>query len=264
MRGLEVSENDAKTVEVCIITEISSELQTLIRKYLASICHGISVGEADEPEYSFGRTLAEFLKQYSTKPEDTQKGMIGELLTHLIIPQVFKDFQPASSLFNMEERNIKKGFDIILFHEVEKTVYFTEIKSGNANKDTSDEKNAALLSLAKNDLAGKLQEQDSHHWHNAINGAKLSLDEKDTKVEVVRILKEALSDAQNEKADSKSKCVILSSVTYKELSDRITLKRATAYLANCSDFAKTLIISIQNDSHKSIEDFLRTEAGCGN
>jgi hypothetical protein len=246
-------------VKICIFDEISSDLEIAFRNYLSSICHGTPVGEKPKSSFTYKKTLQEFLKRYDPKDEDKQKGMIGELVTHVLIRIFLKEFQISSLFFNMEESNVKKGFDLILFETSQKVMFIAEVKSGDASDDRSDQKNVALLSAAKSDLSAKLTSQQTHSWQNAIYGAHASMDAKNIRAEVVEILDSALSEAQEGTDDKANKHVILVSVTYNDLSDRITLERVKAYLKNCSGFASCLLFSIQKDSHKSIELFLRKE-----
>ena len=43
------------------------------------------------------------------KPPKTQKGLIGELLTHIIISEFFPEYDVISPYFNLEGEALKKG-----------------------------------------------------------------------------------------------------------------------------------------------------------
>lgn len=61
--------------------------------------------------YSYKETVKEFIKRYKTDnnvSEDRKKGMIGELLVHIVL-ELEGRFFAASPFFNMEERSFKKG-----------------------------------------------------------------------------------------------------------------------------------------------------------
>ncbi len=60
--------------------------------------------------YSY-KVMKEFVKRYKTNndaSEDRKKGMIGELLVHVVL-EIEGRFTTASPFFNMEERSFKKG-----------------------------------------------------------------------------------------------------------------------------------------------------------
>lgn len=54
--------------------------------------------------------------------------MIGELLTHLIIKEYFNDFDIAFPFFNKEDRDVKKGFDVIIVNKLDYSRWVTEVK----------------------------------------------------------------------------------------------------------------------------------------
>ncbi|MTB65395.1 hypothetical protein GKR48_00830 [Providencia sp. wls1943] len=67
--------------------------------------------------YRYAPTLQAFLERYENTSENTKKGMIGELLSHIIINEFFDNFEIASPFFNLEEKSIKKDL----------TYFFTQI-----------------------------------------------------------------------------------------------------------------------------------------
>ncbi len=266
MNGLTI-ERDKNNNTICIIENLSDELKELIRKNLNSICQGVSRGESSKVIYSYKKTLKEFLSRYDSKGntaqgKNTKKGIIGELLSHILFIALFDEFKTVSPLFNMEDRNIKKSFDVILLHSSEQKVYYTEVKSGAAKNESSDTKNARLLSVAKTDILEKLNENNDNNWLNAINGATIALDNKNIKNEIINILEECLAESQNGTSNSITKNVIIVSVTYNDITDKITLSRVGSYKSNIkpTDFNKSILFSIQKDTHESIESFLRDEA----
>ena len=105
----------------------------------------------------------------------------------------------------MEERSIKKSFDLLLFHSSQETLYYTEVKSGTAKSERSDDKNISLLGIAKSDIHQKLNDNNDNNWLNAINGATISLEKKNIKNEVTKILENCLENAQDGNMESKDK-----------------------------------------------------------
>lgn len=262
MNGL-IVEQDENNNTICIIEDFSDELKELIRKNLSSICHGISRGESDKDVYAYKNTLTEFIKRYENKTDNTKKGMIGELLAHVLLTDNLSNFKTGSPLFNMEESSIKKGFDIILLNIADKTLYITEIKSGHANSNSSENKNTQLLNTAKSDLNSRLSENNQTIWHNAINGAIVALDsQQNLKNIVTTILESYLSDTQSENSDSNSKNVVLVSVLYNSITDKLILKSIEKFKSNVDGediFDQVIIFSIQKETVSKVEEFLRDE-----
>lgn len=264
MESVIVEKDEQTSSTICIIETLSEELKEIIRKRLSSICHGATRGESNKTMYSYHNTLREFLTRYESKPEKIKKGIIGELISHVLIIEFFKEFRVISPLFNMEERSIKKSFDLLLYHSSQETLYYTEVKSGAAKNEKSDEKNIKLLGIAKNDIHQKLNENNDNNWLNAINGATISLDKKNIKNEVTNILENCLEDSQNGNSNSKNKGVVLVSVTYNCITDKISLSRVVNYSKNnVKHFDQCVMFSIQNDTYQSIEILLRNEVANG-
>ena len=80
-----VSIEQKKFVTVCRIDNFSDELKSEIRDRLTAICHGPDSVMRKSVYTSYKNTLKEFNKRYITKTEKTKKGMIGELLTHILL-----------------------------------------------------------------------------------------------------------------------------------------------------------------------------------
>lgn len=248
---------------LCIVEELSEELKQSIRKHLTCICHGSSRGTSNRQIYSYPNTLKAFIRRYDRKTKKTKKGMMGELLSHIIIIEKLKIFKTISPFFNMEEESIKKAFDLVLLHKKSNSIYFTEVKSGHAKNLTSETKNKKLLNKAKNDLKNKLNENRDTHWLNAINGATIALENnKNLKETITNILENFTEDAQNNIASSKSKKALIISVLYNNLSDKLDishLQKIKKEISAQKIFKTTLIFSIQKHTYKKIENFLKDE-----
>jgi hypothetical protein len=265
MDSVIIEKDDQTSSTICIVEILSEELKKIIRKQLSSICQGATRGESGKKIYSYHNTLSEYLTRYETKTEEIKKGIIGELISHVLFIEFFNEFQIISPLFNLEERSIKKSFDLLLFHSSQEMLYYTEVKSGTANSERSDDKNISLLGIAKNDIHRKLNDNNDNNWLNAINGATISLEKKNIKNEVTKILESCLEDSQDGNSESRDKSVILVSVTYNSILDKITLSRVTDYSTkNMKDFSRCIFFSIQNDTYQSIEAFLKDEIANGN
>lgn len=248
---------------VCRIEIFTDDLKTEIRNRLAAICHGKDKVETGSLIASYRETLKVFLNIYTKKPEKIRKGMIGELLTHLLLLKTFPDYESANPYFNMEEASIKKGFDLIVFDQACDELKIVEVKSGGAEKQGADSVNKALLNTAKNDLKGRLNDKKVHIWLNAINGAKIALSGGKVKDEINRILEECYMEAANDAPDSTSKRVILVSVLYKACADPISIEKThgkAEQIIGEGLFQETTVFSIQKETWEHIVAFLEQEA----
>lgn len=105
---------------------------------------------------------------------------------------MFGEYRVVSPYFNLEERSIKKGFDIVLASKNTHDLFIIEVKLGEKHKGKkSDETMNDLIGLAKNDLVQKLNDENASLWHNAINGAQSVLEKTDDfKQAIIEILED--------------------------------------------------------------------------
>lgn len=194
MEGVQLEKSE--TNSLCFtIDDISDELKNVIRARLSEICYGAAKASRTSVIYSYEKTLTAFLDKFDTKSADTQKGMIGELLTHVLFLHYEDEFRAASPFFNMEEDSIKKGFDLVLHHKGTSEIWFVEVKAGECGVETSINKLGGLLSLAKNGLKTALNSERHTLWQNAVNGASLVIQDSGLKSQI-----ETLLESFNEKA----------------------------------------------------------------
>lgn len=258
-----VSIEQKKFVTVCRIDNFSDELKNEIRDRLTAICHGPDSVMEKSVYTSYKNTLKEFNKRYITKTENTKKGMIGELLTHILLLKTYPRFESANPFFNMEEGSIKKGFDLVIFDSKLNQMWVSEVKSGNAGVKKANVFNKGLLNIAKNDLKNRLRDNETNLWHNAINGAKVALSSGKVKDRINQILEECYQEAVDEEQDGLSKNVILISVTYKNTGDPInieTVKKKRDKIINERLFGNVIVFSIQKEAYHRVADFLVAEA----
>ena len=122
------------------IENLSDELKEEIRNRLVAVCYGADQAQSALKIYSYKETVKEFVKRYknnSSISEDRKKGMIGELLVHVIL-ELEGRFTTASPFFNMEERSFKKGYDLALFEGATNELWIAEVKSGKIQKNQKD------------------------------------------------------------------------------------------------------------------------------
>jgi len=260
VEGIQIIQEEGLTA--IIIEDFSKELEDLIRKQLSGIYNGFAE-VAEMPEYfSYPFTLQSFLDRFESKAEDTQKGMIGELLGHIMINTFFDQLSSLSVLKNKEERSIKKGFDIIYYHNIQDNLWYTEIKSGKSEDGsaTSNEYNKVLLKRANDGIVEMFESGRNSLWESALVDVKLVVEQGGRRVKMRELL--ANQSPVVIPADTKRN-VILVSVLYHGMSDKIllsTLKEFYSAMLLEGSFKDVIVISIQKATFQKVANFLKTEA----
>ncbi|MBF4256087.1 DUF1837 domain-containing protein [Vibrio anguillarum] len=249
------------------ILELTEELKNIIRNCFQEICHGSAIEEYEGTVlYSYKSTLSGFLQRYRSKPRHTQIGLIGELLSHVLLTKVINGYEASSAYFNLEEKSIKKGFDILLCKTDDNSMWITEVKSGELHKDKDQNQTTQdLLNEAKRDLNKRLNEQEPQYWLNAINHVRATVsDEKDYKKVLIQALAEDFgSKAVSGTATSKDKNVILVSNLFSSVEQPINKQPAVNVLSGIdkkSIFNSSYIVSIQKSTFEKVVNFLIEES----
>lgn len=251
---------------VCHFVDLSDEIEELLRGQLTFICYGQSASQSGLSVYNYKNTLKEFLTRYESKNEDKQKGMIGEMLSHLVINEFFPEYHVVSPFFNKEERSVKKGFDVVLSSKQSNEIWITEVKSGELHKNKdSDETTTDLLGTAKRDLVNRLNKKESLSlWLNAINDAKLVFERNnDLKDAIVEILDGYGSKGSSSTLTSAEMNVFLVSALFAPLSDPITqeaIERKTCSIESVKSFKALFLLSMQKETYVRIYEFLKEES----
>lgn len=265
MEGVQLEKSE--TGSFCfIIEDISDELKDVIRTRLSEICHGAAKASRTSVIYSYKKTLSAFCDKFDTKSVDTQKGMIGELLTHILFLHYKDEFRAASPFFNMEEDSIKKGFDLVLHHKGTSEIWFVEVKAGECGVETSINKLGGLLSLAKNGLKTALNSQRNTLWQNAVNGASLVIQDSGLKSQI-----ETLLESFNEKAVAGGSA----STDYNAVLVAVCFSGGQAFATGAefegrhntqkdmNEFRDLISIAMQKQTIQKVVDFLRSEVDDG-
>lgn len=258
--------NCLKKEKYCLfhIQEFTDEMKKIIRDELASICYGEETVSLGNKIHSYRETIKEFLIRYNNKSPEIKEGQIGELLTHILVRHYFEEYDVVTPFFNMEERSIKKGYDVVLTEKQEAKIWIVEVKSGqlHQNKD-SNQTMHDLLNAAKNDLKRRLNEGNLSLWHEAINGARLAYDSnRNLKGAVVDLLMKYGEDATEGNSTSSNKNVFLSGVLFAELSDKVfekTPKDKQSGIEEEGIFGDVYIVSMQKHTYELIYKFLKEE-----
>jgi hypothetical protein len=254
-----------KKYAVCHIEELSEELKDLIRKNLTIICHGSCAEDyKDDVLFSYQSTLSDFLERYNKKTEDTKKGMVGEFLAHILLPIIFEDYEIASAFFNLEEKSIKKGFDMVMYKVKDSSTWITEVKSGNLHKNQDHDGTISdLLDTARSDLSTRLSAGEKTYWYNAIHHVRSYLnDEKDYKKALMRVLVDKGNAAAINESESKKHSVILVSNLFEPLGTKISSTPAEKFLKKIEGkyFLDVLVFCVQKETYSRIMDFFELEA----
>lgn len=247
-----------------IISELSEELKDIIKTRLSAICHGVAKADSGSALYCYKSTLKEFLKRYSTKSDEQKKGMIGELILHILISELLDNYEINSPFFNTEERNVKKGFDVVLNKKGSTDIWLAESKSGelHTGKDTSQTV-VELIGVAQNDLYSRLNGDSVSLWYNAINGASLAIKGRDDKDAIIAILENHGILADNNELKSDDMNVILVGTVFNTTTDPINANKIQEKynrIANSRKFKDVYLVAIQKNTYTAIYDFLESEA----
>ena len=263
-----VTKEDYSDYVLYYIDGLSQELQQEIRNRLVAVCHGVDQAQSSSKIYSYKQTVKDFIKRYQTKRNSSperKKGMIGELLIHVIL-EIEGRFTTASPFFNMEECSFKKGYDIALFEKDTNELWIAEVKSGEIQR-TQNSSSAAIVGLintAKNDLKERLNDPNTTLWLNALNAARVSMsDSNHQKEAVIKLLEQCGDDAVDGTITSKTFNVVLSSTLFHPMTERVVpTKVAQKHAKVIAEglFRIVFIVAVQKGTFEAVYTFLESEA----
>lgn len=257
--NIHVKRHKHHNICICYIEKFSTELEEKIREKISSLWHG-AVDSKERTQFNYRNTIKRFLERYETKTDNTKKGMIGELLTHLLIPQ-YTDFEAISIMKNKEENSIRKGFDIVYCNK-NSSLWYCEVKSGGDENLTEDidKKNLSLLNIALGDIQKHSMGDRATLWDSVLIDVNSTIFSSDKKINIKKLLDDHHPDTDNRIMDRN---VILSSVLYKGLEKKISPTKLDKYKINIDSkkiFIDLLIFSIQKETYLKIESFLIAES----
>lgn len=251
--------------------KLTDEIKDKIRAYLSEICNSPWKAKSGRVSYSYKNTLKNFLVLYNTKDgkkvnKNRQKGLIGELLVHLLFLEYYPDYIVNSAYFNMEEHSFKKGFDAILTNKKSKELWITEVKSGeNKLGKNATQTIQSLLSTSKLDLTKRLKANSEYLWQNAVNHATVYMEnaKNSEKKAILNLLEDYHDKATINKITSNDINVFLAGVLFHNMNDKfdksILPKKVKEYEKK-KEFNKIQLIAIQQKAYLDIKNFLESEA----
>ena len=262
MNGITVVKNE--NYSIFFINDFSDELKEVIRSRLSSICHGVADAATAHLLYSYNNTIKEFAKRYRDKTENQKKGMVGELLLHILLAEQLNQFTVNSPFFNTEERNVKKGFDVVLNRTGTKELWLAEVKSGELHSGkTTSQTVVELINTAQNDLSTRLNGDSVSLWINAVNGAKAAIDEnRDDRDAIISLLQKCGDAATEDNVNSRSVNVILVGAVFNSLQDQISetaISSKYTRIVNKKSFRELYIVAIQKETYQKVFQFLESE-----
>jgi hypothetical protein len=258
IQGVRTIENT--NYSIFYIETFSSELKQIIRDQLKGIWSGFAEADSLPEFYSYKKTLTSFLERYNPKSDDTKKGMIGELLAHILLGHQENQLTSLSILKNKEEKSIKKGFDIIYCNLTDNKLWYSEVKSGRSESglENSTTYNAKLLKKAKNGIESMISERRISLWESALFDVSAMIKENDGRLN----LKLLLSNDSPSINSNQKKNVILISVLYHGLTDLIIESSVNQFFNDTTAeniFESLTVVSIQKDTFETVANFLIDE-----
>ncbi len=260
MEGIKLQRDDAK-VTLFTVDYLSNEFKEAIRNDLAEISYGKGVVQEDPVDmYSYKETLKEFFKRYDKKTIDIKKGMIGELISNVLIRHHIDRLNCISVFFNKEERSIKKGYDIVYFDVYDNHIWYSEVKSGtNDEQKNVDEACKILLKRADADICTKFQEKRRSLWDSAIIDARNVFYGNKKKQDIFNLLKKDWKDNDNGKISYNA---ILISVLFYSIKEPLCYSKIVSFYKSIAmkvEYENVLIFAIHKNTFTAVEQFLKDE-----
>ena len=237
------------------IHNLSDELKDKIKEQLVEICHGEYALVSASKYFSFDETIKELVNHRLPKAKNKKIGAIGEILLNVMIRE-FTDMKIVSPFFNIEERNVKKGFDIIAVDSAG-DLWFIESKTDEQGKlNSSTEKVCERINEAEKDLDIRLDKDNSQLWLNAIKSVKSSLDDNSEKKTIMNIL-----EKNSNSCSSIDKNVVLGGTVFclfDSVIDSFKLSNLYISILKSNKFSKIRLIAIQKQTFQAVIDYLST------
>lgn len=264
MKGVKFSCDEDNDVYFCKIESFTEELKARLRARLSAICEGEYDSQRLGDTYSYYNTLDTFIDRLNGKTDKIKKGMIGEIICHLLITEYLDDFTCASPFFNLEERNIKKGHDLVYYRKKTNDVWAVEVKSGENEFKPKDSTTLTLKLLGKahTGISEKLTKIEKNIWRNALKGLHTVIAPGVTKSKIEKILSEYKSIAQSGEHEPTDYNIMLSSVLFNDINDEVIFDQLLTWkIGNEIDeeYGSCIVFSFHKNTYQAVIDFIEDE-----
>jgi hypothetical protein len=258
INGITTIKDKEEKAVVCYINKFTDGLKDEIRSMFCGIYHGKLAAEENKEIYNYKNTIKIFLERYKNKNDSIKKGMIAELLVHLLITVYIPKLEAVSVYKNKEERSIKKGFDIVYFNK--NKLWYCEVKSGgDCDNGDVNTYNGNLLNNAKNQLKKSTNSVRNELWDSVLIDLNSTIFQSEKRETIKQLLHK---DHPNAEVRNSDRNVLVTSVLYKPLTSKITLEKLCDQkdlINNENIFNELIIFSIQKETYQKIENFLIDE-----
>lgn len=252
MDGISIIEisNDVTLFE---IKYLSDEIKNTIKDKLVEICQGQCAFNSKSIHYSFDKIIKELVQYRIKKRKSHIIGLVGELLLNVVIRE-FIDLKIISPFFNMEERSVKKGFDIIAIDSF-KNIWIVESKAGEESNSKKISKTIVnKIKEAQNDLYNRLNQLNSSIWFNAINGAKVAMFGNNESIAIVNILED-----YSNTCTSSDKNVVLGGTVFCLCDTNIDvseLHKLKSDVLKANQFCRFKLVAIHKKTFEAVIEYL--------
>lgn len=244
-----------------IIEHLSGEFKNIIKTQLSGIFNGLAHATELPNILTLNSTLKSFVQRYQSKDANTKKGMIGELLAHLLINNFHEELNSVSILKNKEDKSIKKGFDIIYFNPSTNKLWFSEVKSGESDSDENNasESNKILLNRSKVSIQTLFSDDRDVLWESALIDVQLTISSNARRINISELLSSEINVINRDS----QKHVILVSTLYHDIADEVEFQSLLDYYNNLvaeNIFLDIIIMSIQKRTYDAVANFIINES----
>jgi len=258
-REIGTSCQDCRIVE--ILPEHMESLKQKIREVLSNICYGARTVEEDPEFHTYKKACAEIAVTLNSKKKERRHGFVGELLMHIIVPEVFgTPIISLSVLLSLVDRNIKHGFDINFYEINNNSVWYGEVKTGvGTTRSSLIGESKKGLNIFFTGLSKDGKGNTAKRWDAAKAEIAAIFYEKDNQKFSALIQNSRDSIMRGEKG----KNAVIMTANFGDIrsqfSDIKDINKALKKIDNQNMFDKRLIISLYKEIYEDIVDFIFSE-----
>ena len=247
---------------VRILPEHFDCLCSAIRSDLQEICYGKGVVCQDPELFTYKHACQEMSCMLNNMPETNKVGCLGELIMHLVVPEVFgSTVNSLSRLLSMSDRNIKHGFDLNFCEDKTHTIWYGEVKSGNDQnrkvlmRRARDGLNRYFLGISKPGSASTIKK-----WEVALNEINaLYMEHNKKRKDLVSLLTKSRRDI----LDGTSRNALIMVVNFGKCDNEFEfvddIESELSKIKSEKTFDRCLIIYVRRELFVDVLDFITDE-----